>query len=130
MSTPVWINDPAILLKHDNLTEFWPDGKMSVEEKINAITRLVIILTCVGYLFTLSLKILFTGLITLGVVIILYFVQNKSSFKMKELFSNKQEGVYPDFVNPKVYEMNKDKYIKPTENNPLIGRDDRGEEVS
>ena len=120
MSTPVWINEPAILLKHDKLNEFWPDGKMSVEEKINAITRLVILLSCLGYLFTFSLKILFAGIITLGVVVLLFFIQNKTSFKMKELFSNKQEGVFPDYTNPKVYEMNKDKYIKPTIKNPLM----------
>ena len=45
MSTSIWLNDPTILLKHDNLKDIWPLEKMSTEEKVNAITRLVIILT-------------------------------------------------------------------------------------
>ena len=33
MSTPIWLNDPTILLKHDKLKEIWPNEKMTQEEK-------------------------------------------------------------------------------------------------
>ena len=45
MTAPFWINDPNILLKKDKITEVWPVSRMSFNEKLNAITRLVIIFT-------------------------------------------------------------------------------------
>lgn len=125
MSSPLWINEPSILLKHDSLNEFWPQAKMSLNEKINAITRLIIILTLLGYLVTFSIKILLAGIITIIAIIILHLLQNNNSINwspnfLKEMFSNKLPGVYPSFSDPKVYEQNKDNYISPTEKNPLM----------
>jgi len=125
MTTALWINQPSILLKHDSLNEFWPQGKMSLNEKINAITRLILILTLLGYLLTFSLKILVAGLVTLIAIILLHILQNRNSIGpdsslIKEMFSNKLPGVYPNDSNPKLYELNKDSYIEPTEENPLM----------
>ena len=119
MSTPIWLNDPTILLKHDKLKEIWPSEKMSPEEKVNAITRLVILLTILGYLLTLSYKIFIIGLTTLGIICILYFIQNKSNIKSKEGFSN-LSGVYPSLTNPLTYELNKNNFSKPSKTNPLM----------
>ena len=59
MSTVIWLNDPTILLKYDKIKDIWPQPHMSSEEKVNAITRLVILLTLIGYLLTLSYKIFY-----------------------------------------------------------------------
>ena len=123
MSSPFWVNNPTILLKHDKLSEFWPEAQMTVEEKVNAITRLVILLTLLGYLLTFSLKILLVGIITLGIIVALYFIQNRTSNNtesFKELFSNKLPSVYPSYTNPETYEQHKDNFIKPTPKNPLM----------
>tara|TARA_B100001093_G_C26804891_1_gene1005031 strand:- start:587 stop:1288 length:702 start_codon:yes stop_codon:yes gene_type:complete len=120
MSVPIWLNDPTILLKHDKLNEFWPITGMTIEEKINSITRLVIILTILGYLLTLSLKIVSIGLITLISISLIYLLQNRSNFKKKEYFSNKLSSVYPELTNPITYQLKKNDYSKPTENNPLM----------
>jgi hypothetical protein len=45
MTTPFWTNDPTILLNKDNITEVWPLTSMDYEQKLNAISRLVIVLT-------------------------------------------------------------------------------------
>ena len=79
MSTNIWLNDPTILLKQNKLNELWPTSIMTTEEKINAITRLIILLTFLGYLLTLSFKIIFIGLITLASIIILYLVQKNTT---------------------------------------------------
>lgn len=118
MSTSIWLNDPTILLKHDNLKDIWPLEKMSTEEKVNAVTRLVILLTILGFLLTLSKKIFYLGLVTLGIILVLYFSQ-KGSIK-KEKFSNRLSGVYPALTNPKNYEIHKDQYSKPKSSNPLM----------
>jgi len=123
MSSPFWVNNPTILLKHDKLSEFWPEAQMTVEEKVNAITRLVILLTLLGYLVTFSLKILLAGIVTLAIIVGLYFLQNRMSNNtesFKEFFSNKLPGVYPSYTNPDAYEQHKDNFIKPTPKNPLM----------
>ena len=99
MSTSIWLNDPTILLKHDNLKDIWPLEKMSAEEKVNAITRLVIILTILGYILTVSTKIFYLGLVTLAIIIVVYYLQKGSSNK-KEKFTNRLSGVYPALTNP------------------------------
>ena len=123
MSTPVWLNDPTILLKHDQLNEFWPTPGMTTEEKINSITRLVIILTLLGYILTLSPKIILIGITALTAIVIIYLVQGRSELKkksIKESFSNILPGVYPELTNPIAYELNKNNLSKPTEQNPLM----------
>ena len=49
MPTAIWLRDPRILLRNDKLAQIWPLPGMSPEEKVNAITRLVIILTLITW---------------------------------------------------------------------------------
>ena len=60
-----WLNNPTILLDKHQLTEIWPFQDLSIERKLNAITRLILILTFLGYLTTKSMKIVMTTAITL-----------------------------------------------------------------
>ena len=53
-----WLNDPTILLNKNQLTEIWPSQELSFERKLNAITRLILILTLLGFLATKSIKII------------------------------------------------------------------------
>ena len=46
-----WLNNPVILFDKNAITELWPLESMTREQKINAITRLVIILTLIGFYF-------------------------------------------------------------------------------
>ena len=50
MTTSIWLNDPRILLRNDKIRQLWPTEDMSAAEKVNAITRLVIILVTIGFL--------------------------------------------------------------------------------
>lgn len=38
MTTPVWLNDPRILLRKDKIMDIWPNQDMSAEEKVNAVS--------------------------------------------------------------------------------------------
>ena len=80
-----WLNNPTILLDKHQLTEIWPFQDLSIERKLNAITRLILILTFLGYLTTKSIKIVMTTAITLVVLVIIYKTQKK---KAKESFQN------------------------------------------
>lgn len=85
MTNTFWLKDPTILLNKDYVTQLWPCPKMSFEEKMNSISRLVIILTILGFIFTMSFRILFVGFITLFAIILMNFYKNPS----KEGFSKK-----------------------------------------
>jgi len=89
MTTQIWINDPTILFNKDHILDLWPTQNMCYEQKINAITRLVIIITILGYIFSMSLRILIIGLVTLCAIYILYKMKKPTitkGEKMKEGF--------------------------------------------
>ena len=117
MSSPVWFKDPTILLRNDKIKDVWPNKNMTPEEKLNAITRLVIFMVLIGFIITFRFNVLIIGLVTLGLVNLLYFLQKS---KNKENFSNNLPGVYPILSSPEVYNMNKDNYVKPSSQNPLM----------
>jgi hypothetical protein len=91
MTTTFWSNDPTILLNKDYILQLWPSPKFSYEENLNAISRIVIILTILGFLITMSKNLLFVGLITLFLIFVLYKMRKqkitKDMFDSKEGFS-------------------------------------------
>ena len=92
---------------------------MSNMEKLNAISRFVIIASLLGYLITLNMGIIFVGIITLAVIAILYHVQSNKIIadeKAKELPPKIKES----FTNAILYNEVKDDYTNPKENNPMM----------
>ena len=87
-----------------NVFEVIPSQKMTYDEKLNAISRLVIYLSIIGFLFTFSITYLFMGIITL---VGIYFYKKK----FKESFSGKTKTVTFNEIKEEYYP------IKPT--NPL-----------
>ena len=47
-----WINEPTILLNKEYIFELWPTDSMCYEQKMNAITRLIILFTILKYFTT------------------------------------------------------------------------------
>ena len=72
MTTTFWSNDPTILFNKDFVFQMWPNSTMTYEEKLNAITRLVIIMTILGYIATMSMNMILVGFTTLVVIFALY----------------------------------------------------------
>ena len=100
MSIPFWYDDPSILFNKDHIFELWPKPIMNYNQKLNAITRLIIIVTIAGFIITMSCRLLFVGGITIFVIFIL-FTMNKDKLT-KETFTNN------DVIIPEL----KSKYIK------------------
>ena len=73
MTENLWINNPSVLLDKEYIKELWPRPDMEMVNKINAITRLVILLTLLGFLISRSFKIVLAGAVTLGVLVFLYY---------------------------------------------------------
>jgi hypothetical protein len=89
MTIQFWINDPTVLFNKDNILELWPTSDMCYEQKLNAITRLIILITILGYISTMSTRILVIGLLTLAVIFVLFKMRKQKLTKeiVKEGFS-------------------------------------------
>lgn len=91
MTTPFWFNDPSILFNKDSILQLWPTQQMTFEAKINAISRLIILMTILGFLITRNIQIVYICIITLGIIYKLYRLRKGSiidALVKKEGFSN------------------------------------------
>jgi hypothetical protein len=82
-STPFWINDPTVLFKREEMMDIWPAPLMSIEQKMNAISRIVILLSILGFLITKNVNILLTGAITLAIFVMMYKLQHQEEYDAK-----------------------------------------------
>jgi len=90
--TPFWTDNPNILLRFPDITEFFPDDSMSYTQKLNAITRTVILMTLLGIIWTNNIFLIIIGAFTLGAIWILY--KNKVTEPVKKVHFNES------FKNP------------------------------
>ena len=115
-----WIDDPTVLIQQDRLMSIWPRETMSRNEKLNTLSRLVIYITIIGFVFTYSLKILISGVVTLGVFVALYYFSRDN--QREEFCNNKQglgqgQGLISDFYHaPDII----DRFTMPQETNPTM----------
>jgi len=114
MSIPFWYNDPSILLNKKHIYSVWPSSCMEYNERMNAITRLVIILTAVGYFLTKSNMLVVTSFFTLVGLVIVY-KSNRSKHDMNLISTIEKEG----FTSDEAFEEMKDNFEVPTVKNPL-----------
>jgi hypothetical protein len=115
--TQFWINQPSVLFDKNEMSDLWPLPLMSIEQKLNAITRLVLLLTILGFLITKNINIIFTGLITLAIFVMLYNTQYKINTSSSSNTSDqKKEG----FVNSQLYNALKPHLTVPTIQNPMM----------
>ena len=109
MTIQFWSNDPTVLFNKDFIFELWPTTDMCYEQKLNAITRLIILITILGYILTMSTRILVIGFLTLAVIFVLFKMRKQKLTKdmMQEGFfveENNQPGVFKQksktIINP------------------------------
>ena len=118
MTTVVWLKDPKILFNKKQINIIWPKKGFSPEEKLNAITRLIVLLVLLGYLITNNWKIILLGVIALAIFVFLYNTRNNNKKKtISEKFGLKGKEA---FTNPDTYKKYKGEFTNPTENNPVM----------
>lgn len=109
MTIQFWTNNPTVLLNKDYIFELWPTNNMCYEQKLNAISRLIILITILGYILTRSIRILAVGFFTLILIFILFKMRkqkitssmlnegfNVQGNEVTGLFDNKPKSI----VNP------------------------------
>jgi hypothetical protein len=84
-STQFWGNEPTILFNKDSIQQLWISPSMDFAQKLNAISRLVIILSILGFIFTAGFRFLIMGVVTLAVIYCIHAIRTQSN---KESFEN------------------------------------------
>lgn len=108
MTIQFWSNDPTILFNKEYIFELWPTSSMCYEQKLNAISRLIILLTILGYILTMSKRVLAVGGLTLLFIFVLYNMRKqkltKDMLENFEVQGNEVTGMFDNkpksFVNP------------------------------
>lgn len=94
MTTPFWSNEPTILFHKESIFELYPVENMSFESKLNAISRLVVLLSILGFLITMNWNFIIMGIITLTLIYAIYkFRKQKLTKKIKEGFNNPEPNI-------------------------------------
>lgn len=109
MENSFWLNNPKVLLNNNYIHEIWPKPNHSFERKLNAITRIVILLSLLGYLFTKSIKIVISLLVTLVVLLIIYKTKKPKKIESFDLNENTNHSL----IKPDLNTM-------PTDKNPFM----------
>ena len=78
MTTPFWSNDLTILFNKESILQVWPNQQMTFEAKLNAISRIVILMTVLGFIFTRNWNLVIIGIITLAIIFTLYKLRKQS----------------------------------------------------
>ena len=115
MQDTFWLNDPTILFNKDSVGQVWPTRSMSTNEKLNAITRLVILLTILGYLVTGNFRVIVTGVVTIVAVAILKYLKKDEDLK-NSISKAAKEG----FSTLDKSTLDKLRLEKPSSKNPMM----------
>ena len=67
-----WFDEPEELLNIEKVSEFWPTGEQTPEDRVNATSRFVIYSTCILYLTRRDPRVFVLGATVLSVVYVLY----------------------------------------------------------
>jgi hypothetical protein len=122
---PFFTDNPNILFDQKYILEFFPTDEMVYNQKLNAIARIVIILTFLSFIFTKNIRSLLVGLITLGAIFIMHYYHEKELKKVdsKKIPSTK-EGFGPS--GPALLALtddsdraNSDLFTRPDSSNPF-----------
>ena len=82
---PFWYENPNIFFQYPYVFEFFPVDCMTYNQKLNAISRTILILTLLSFLFTRRVRILIIGAIILVSIYLLHFYKTKEEEKTNEL---------------------------------------------
>jgi hypothetical protein len=118
MTTQFWLYNPILLVNNNSYRKLWPRYNMNLNEKLNAITRLIIILSLLSYLISNNFKMIITGLITISSIAILQYIQSEKNLKKKmnkEAFHN-----YNYISNSNSNSKSNSNFTLPTVNNPAM----------
>jgi|LauGreSBDMM110SN_4_FD.fasta_scaffold02409_6 hypothetical protein len=106
-----WINEPTILFDKKYILDLYPTSSMCYEQQMNSVSRLIILITILSFMFTGSWKVILSGAASLALICVLYtrkFLKPSASGSTSKKAEGFQE--YSNSANadiPTVSELNR-----------------------
>jgi hypothetical protein len=110
-----WLENPNTLLNKNYITEIWPESDFNLARKLNAITRLIIILAILGYFLTKSLYIPVSAIVSLIVLVIIFKNKNTNEKENFVATFKKRDEAIKDLDN-----ILEKEFTMPTKKNPAM----------
>jgi hypothetical protein len=128
-SVPFWTEDPNVLLNPSYITEWFPASTMAYEQKLNAITRLLLLATAVLYVWLGRVRTLVFGALSVGIVYLVHYYHVQERKASKEGLASIETDLSDDGskTNPALLVLNSDDHGRlpaqvfdlPAETNPF-----------
>jgi len=97
--TVFWTTKPGILISSANIKQILPTRTMTYIEKLNAITRLTIVITVLAYGLTGSIRSVVVGTLTIGIIVVIHSYYVRTG---RKLFNPFTPNTTDEQLNPKV----------------------------
>jgi hypothetical protein len=97
---PFWSESPEVLFDKDSFMEIFPSEKMSYNQKLNAITRMILILTVIVFIIAKSIQTILISALTLFAIFILHHYHSKDETEKER----KKRAALENFVVSKPVE--------------------------
>lgn len=88
-----WSKDLNVLLKYP--LEFFPSDNMTYVQKLNALSRIILVLTIGSFIVTRNVRLLFVGALTLAAIAYMHYVRIKGQDNELENFETYNDGTTP-----------------------------------
>jgi len=113
MNNSFWLENPNVLLNKNYITEIWPQDNFDLDRKLNSITRLILILAILGFLFTKSSYIIVSAAVS---IVVLVMIHKSKSASKKEGMTNLDVKLNKDEFK----ELLNEEFTMPTKKNPFM----------
>lgn len=125
---PFWGEDPNVLFQANHIMEFFPSENMTYNQKLNAVTRLIIFITVFAFVFKPNFRLLIIATITIFSIYLLHYYNHKEYEKQQSksaaaIMNAKKEGFTGNPATDYLIEMGKtidpNVFAQPTSQNPM-----------
>jgi len=117
-SPPFWTEDPNVLFNKEYVFEFYPTSDMTYYQKLNTITRVVLLISVLLFIFTRNLWIFVVTGITLFAIYV-YYLNNKNKNTKKELLEGYSNPTRVFLKEKRNIPNNIELFNHPTTQNPF-----------
>jgi len=104
---PFWTENPNVLFDSTYIFEFFPIEKMAYSQKLNAITRAVILASILIFGFTQNINVLIVSLITIGAISLVFYNQQPKLSKKVRFDLEEDNAVMETFTDEGASELAK-----------------------
>jgi hypothetical protein len=86
-----WLEDPTILFQSEYILELWPYEAMSMNQKLNAASRFVVLLALIGFVTFYHYLPVLLGAVFLGIIVLYWRKDKKEGFLASRPVDAQQE---------------------------------------